>query len=180
MTDFALRDGQSPTYGGSIAGLVGVTGDILTFTAPTTQGRIMKLTRLAVTAVATAATTINLTLLKRSTVDTAGTGAGVTTTPYNPRGPAASTIVTSYTVAPTPGTIIGTAIRAAKFTLALTGTGQAVAQVWQFGDRAAEAPSLIGPPVGAVLVAQQICLAVDATVAGASYDIDFEFTEDLY
>jgi hypothetical protein len=66
-----------------------------------------------------------------------------------------------------------------KFTLALAATGQAVAQTWQFGDRAAEAPSLIGFPIGSILVAQQICLAVDASPAGASYDIDFEFTEDL-
>lgn len=179
MTEIALRDGQSPTYGGSVTGLAGPAGDILTFTAPTVQGRVMKLIRLSVTASATAATTLNMTLVKRSTVDTGGTSVVLLTTPYNPRGPAASTVVTSYTVAPTPGTLIGTAIRSAKFTLALAATGQAVGVEWLFGNRAAEAPSLIGFPVGAILVSQQICLAADTNPAGASYDIDFEFTEDL-
>jgi hypothetical protein len=180
MTDVALRDGQSTTYAGSITGLVPVAGDILTFTAPTVQGRLMKLIRLSVTAVATAASVADLILVKRSTVDTAGTGAGVSTTPYDPQSAAASTIVTSYTAAPTPGTLIGSAIRAAKLTYGLAASGPTGPVTWQFADRASMAPRLFGPPQGSVTVAQQICVNLSAAPAGILVDIDFEFTEDLY
>lgn len=183
--EFALRDGQSPSYGGSVSGLVGVTGDILTFTAPTTYGKVMRLIRICTTAVATAATDTVLTLLKRSTLDTGGTGTAVATCPYNPGGNTATTVVTSYTAAPTPGTIIGTAIRCQNLTLALASTGQSSSIVWDFGQRPSQAPSLYAPTpsplqaAGVQLPTTQICLAVSSTVSGAAYYIDFEFTEDV-
>lgn len=184
MAGFSLIDSNSNTYGGSVTGLVGVTGDILTFTAPAALNLLMRLIRLSVTAVATAATDTIVTLIKRSSLDTAGTGGAVVTTPYDFQNSAASTVVTSYTAAPTPGTAIGTPIRSSNFTLALTGTGQSVALVWQFGDRASMAPRIYGPkgslgttPVPAPT--QQLCLAVSSSVAGALYNIDFEFTEDI-
>lgn len=178
MTEIALRDGQSSTYSGVVTDLVAAVGDFLTFTAPTVQGRVMKLTRVAVSAVATAASVTNIQMLKRSTVDTAGTGAGVTVASHDPQAGAASTIVTSYTSAPTPGTTIA-AIRSAKYTFGAAAAGPTPQLIWQFGDRAAQAPKLIGPSVGTIVVAQQIVLNISATPAGILLSVEFEFTEDL-
>jgi hypothetical protein len=141
----------------------------------------MKLTRLSVTAVATAASVADLQLIKRSTVDTAGTGAIVATANHDPFGGAATTVVTSYTAAPTLGTIVGTPLRAAKLTYGLAASGPTGSVTWQFGDRAAMAPRLVGPGAPqTILVAAQICLNLSAAPAGILVDIDFEFTEDLY
>ncbi len=173
MAEISLKDGASLSYSGSITGLVGLSGDILVFFPSTVANRWTRLTRLSVTGLATAATDVNLTLVKRSTLDTGGTFAAVGTVPHYGVNAAATTVVNSYTVAPTPGTIIGTAMRAAKLNLALAATGQAYGVTWEFGARPAQCPALIGGST------QCIALAVDATIAGASYDIDFEFTEDI-
>jgi hypothetical protein len=182
MASTSLDDSNRNTYSGSITGLVGVAGDILTFTAPTTN-LIMRLMRLSITAVATAATDTILTLVKRSTLDTGGTSAGVSTTPHDSNWGNASTVVTSYTAAPAPGTLVGSALRTAYFNAALTGTGQAFAQTWQFGDRASACPRIYGPKLvpgqPAPLPTQQLALNVSSSVAGVLYNIDFEFTEDI-
>jgi hypothetical protein len=184
MTEVALRDGQAPTYSGSVTGLVALAGDFLTFTAPVTNNRIMRLTRVSMTGVATAATDAVIQLIHRSSLDTGGTGTAQTCVANDPNSQGGnSTVVTSYTAAPTPGAAVGTPIRSANWTAALTGTGQSYALTWQWGDRAAQAPRLYGSPSINVppnyVATTQLCLNISGTIAGLLMEVDWEFTEDI-
>jgi hypothetical protein len=183
MTEIALRDGQSPTYANSVSGFLPVGGgDIIVFTAPTKAGNVMKLLRLNVSAVATAAGVFDLFLYKRSTIDTGGVTTVITSAPYNSQVGPPTTVVLQYTTSPgASGAIIGTnAIRSEKLNFGAAGTGPAGRVNWQWGDRAGQAPQLLGPPVGSFTAIHQLCLSLPSFPAGTSLDIDWEFTEDTY
>jgi hypothetical protein len=165
----SLADGVAPTYSAVITGLVGVAGDIVTLTG--VAGKVVKLTRVAFSGVATAASATDLTLVKRSTADTGGTGAGMTAVPHDPENAAATAVVTSYTAAPTPGTAVGT-IRGVKAQIGLaTDANPPNPVVWEFGNGPKMCPRLR-------TAAQQLCLNIGATNAGALYDVEIEWTED--
>lgn len=164
----ALMDGNKATYSASVTGLVGVAGDILTIYGSATK--TVRVTRMSFSGIATAAATMDLTLIKRSTIDTVGTPAAVTATPHDSQSAAATATLNSYTAAPTPGTAVGTPIRSVKVDIAAAGAQEQV-QPWDFGN---------GPKQGIVLrgVAQGLCMNVGATQAGALYNIDVEWTEE--
>ena len=170
MESQSLLDGLKHTYSASVTGLVGVAGDIATiFGSATTTIRV---TRVEFSGVATAGANMDVSLVTRSAVDTAGTPAAMTAVPHDSNSPAATaTGLNSYTAAPTPGTAVGT-IRSVKANIGVATTGvENAPQVWDFGN---------GPKKAVVLrgIAQGLCLNVGATQAGALYDIDIEWTEE--
>lgn len=163
----SLVDGFKNTYSASVTGLVGVAGDIFILNGSATK--TIRVTRVEFSGTATAAASSDLQLIKRSTADTAGTAAAAT--PHDANDAAATAAAQSYTAAPTPGTAVGTPIRAVRaFIPAANGIGQNPV-VWDFGTRPAKAPTLRG-------VAQGLALNIGATNAGALYDISYEWTEE--
>jgi hypothetical protein len=159
-------DGSKATYSASVTGLVGVAGDI--FIINGSASKVVRVTRMSFGGTATAAADMDITVVKRSTADTAGTG--VAATPHDSANAAATAVVQSFTAAPTPGTGVGTPIRSAKSFIATTTTAPII-QNWDFGN---------GPKQGVVLrgVVQGLALNVNATQIGALYDIDVEWTEE--
>jgi hypothetical protein len=145
---------------------VGVAGDILIINGSATK--TVRVTRMSFGGTATAAADMDVTVIKRSTANTAGSA--VTATPHDSANAAASAVVQSYTAAPTPGAAVGTPVRSAKSFIA-TATTAPIIQEWNFGN---------GPKQGVVLrgVAQGLAINVSATQIGALYDMDVEWTEE--
>lgn len=164
----SLMDGNKASYSASVTGAAGVVGDTLTLTGSATK--TIRVTRLSLTGIATAATDLDIQVIKRSTADTAGTSSGVTACPHDSANSAASATALLYTVAPTPGTPVGTPIRAAKVFAATAATAPVI-QSWDFGN---------GPKQGIVLrgIAQVIAVNFSAALTGGSFDIDIEWTEE--
>lgn len=170
-------DGTNATYSAAVSGLVGVAGDILIINpgALVVQSygsvpqKIVRVTRVAFSGIATAAADADLTLVYRSTADTAGTAA--TAVPHDPRDGPATAIVQSYTAAPTPGTAVGT-IRSEKAFVAAA-AAQPYTQAWDFGNGPKKCPCLFLPTQG-------LALNISATLAGALYDVDIEWTEEPF
>lgn len=162
----SLMDGNKTSYSASVSGLVGVAGDILIINGSATK--TVRVTRMSFGGTATAAADMDVTLIKRSSANSAGTG--VAATPHDSANAAATAVVQSYTAAPTPGAAVGTPVRSAKSFIA-TATTAPFIQNWDFGN---------GPKQGVVLrgVAQGLAMNVSATQIGALYDLDLEWTEE--
>jgi hypothetical protein len=96
----------------------------------------------------------------------------MTAVPHRSDASAASASALSYTVAPTPGAVVGT-IRTAKASVGAAATGASALPVeWKFGDGPKQCPTLLG-------AAEQFALNISATNAGALYNVDLEWTEDI-
>jgi hypothetical protein len=170
-------DGTNATYSAAVTGLVGLAGDILIINpgANITQGygsvpqRVIRVTRISFSGIATAAADMDLTIVYRSTADTAGTPA--TAVPHDPRDGPATAIVQSYTAAPTPGTAVGT-IRSEKIFIQAAAS-QPYTQSWDFGNGPKKCPCLFLPTQG-------LAVNISATQAGALYDLDIEWTEEPF
>jgi hypothetical protein len=170
-------DGTNATYSAAVTGLVGVSGDILIINpgALVAQGygsvpqKIVRVTRIGFSGSATAAADMDLTIVYRSTANTAGTAA--TAVPHDPRDGKATAVVQYYTAAPTPGTAVGT-IRSEMIFIAAAGT-QPYTQSWDFGNGPKKCPCMYLPTQG-------IAVNIDATQTGALYDLDIEWTEEPF
>src|SRR5271170_4402762 len=120
MESQSLIDGLKHTYSASVTALVGVAGDIATIFGSAT--RTVRVTRVEFSGVATAAANMDVTLVVRSAVDTAGTPGAMTAVPHDFNSPAATaTGLNSYTAAPAPGAAVGT-IRSAKANIGVAAT----------------------------------------------------------
>jgi hypothetical protein len=164
----SLMDGNKASYSCSVTAAAGVVGDTLVITGSATK--TVRVTRISFSGTATAAEDVDVTVIKRSTADTGGTGTAQTIAPHDSANAAATAVVTLYTAAPTPGTSVGT-VRAAKLFASVTGTPAVYTPIppWDFG---------FGPKQGIVLrgVAQQV--AINLSAAAGSFDADIEWTEE--
>lgn len=167
-------DGFKATYGASIQGLASVASatDIFTITGSATK--TVRITRIEVSGVQTTAGQVDIIVLKRSTVDTAGTSSTPTIVPYDKNSPAATAVVTAYTANPTAGTLVGN-IRAGKLFVAAPATASpTTVMALDFGTRPAQALVLRG-------ATDQIAVNLNGvTVTGGSFNISIEWTEDTY
>ena len=168
---FVNTEGQKATYSYAAEGItpVATPTDLLTLTGSATKtGR---LTRLSVNGLATAAGSIPLILIKRSTADSGGTSTTPAGVPHDSNDAAASLTLNQYSANPAAlGTAVGN-LRAKKLALPLAGTpGNEV--VWEF-NRQSRFPVLRG-------TAQQLALNLaGATLpAGTALDFDIEWTEE--
>lgn len=134
-------DGQKATYTSNLSGLAtNLAGDSFVLTGSAT--RTVRVTRVDISLQVTTAATVGteLRLIKRTTADSAGTAGGtVTTGPLDTTDPAATAVVTAYTVAPTPGTT-GAIVRATRMPLAVGNYNW----LYDFGNRPSRAPVLRG------------------------------------
>lgn len=94
--------------------------DIFTITGSGTK--TVRITRVGISATETTSGEVNLTLLKRSTANTAGTSATPTIVPMDSADAAATAVVRNYTANPTLGTLIGN-IQNLKFTIPVVAVG---------------------------------------------------------
>jgi hypothetical protein len=162
----SLLDGDRPTFSAGVVAAAGVVGDTLVLTG--SASRTIRVTRIAITGNATVAADLDITLVKRSAIDTGGTSSAVTIAAHDSSDTATATLAL-YTVAPTAGTSAGI-IRAAKV-FASTPATAPVIQQWTFGD---------GPKRALVLrgITQQLAIAFSAVLTGGSFNIDIEWTEE--
>jgi len=174
-------DGQRTTYSAAVKGLVPASSatDIFTITGSATK--TVRVTRIAITATTTSATpaALDVLLLKRSTANSAGTSTSPTAVAHDGLNQGKDTaVVDAYTANPTLGTLVGTALRNAKFfqTLATFTATDFPAKdqiIWEFGKRPSQAIVLRGD---AEVLA--VNLAAATATSTASFDIDIEFTEE--
>ncbi len=167
----SLMDGNKTTYSCSTTAAAGVVGDTFVITGSATK--TVRVTRVSISATSGAAVDVDVSVVKRSTADTGGTSTAVTVAPHDSANAAATATVALYTVVPTPGTTVGSAVRVGKLfaPLATTSAVAATPLIWDFGN---------GPKQGIVLrgIAQQLAINLGSALTTGSIDIDMEFTEE--
>lgn len=162
-------DGPKATYSGSIASLAAGATDI--FVLLGSASKVVRITRLSISGTQTTAGQTTISLIKRSANDTGGTGVAVVATPHDSAAVPATAVAQGYTVAPTAlGSIVGI-IRSSKLFVSSTAVAGALL-IWDFGTHpGAQHVVLRG-------AAQTFAVNVSAALAGASYAIDVEWTEE--
>ena len=166
----ALVDGLKQSYSASSVGFVPAAAatDICTLTGSATK--TIRLTRVEVTGTGTAAATVNISLIKRSTADTAGTAVAATVGPHDSNNAAGTATVNHYTANPTLGTTTFTA-RVSRYT-AVAAAALINPLFWDFGERPAQAIVLRGTgQVAAINLG-------GATIAGPVFNCNWEYTEE--
>lgn len=103
FTDQTIKN----TYMIGFTGLVPAAAatDILVVSG--SANKIIKIIEIELQGTSSAAITIDVRVLKRSTLNTAGTSTTLTPVPTNSNSPAASAVVKTYTANPTQGTLVG-------------------------------------------------------------------------
>lgn len=133
--------------------------------------KVVRVTRISVSGLATAAATLDLLLVRRSAANTGGTSTSLTAAQHDTNDVAPTAAVIVYTANPAGlGASAGT-VRGAKLNLGAAGSAGTV--TWDFTVRNAKGVILRG-------TAQQLCLNLNGQTipAGASLDIDVEATEE--
>jgi hypothetical protein len=154
-------------------GIVGFTPaatptDILGITGSGTK--TVRLTRIVIAGIATAAATVEIQLIKRSSASTGGSPTTPTIVAHDSNDASATAVVNQYTANPTTGTLVGT-LRAEKLNLGAAGAAGRI--VWDFTTRNSKGLVLRG-------AAQSLNLnwGGAAVPSGTSLTIDVEFTEE--
>jgi hypothetical protein len=167
---------KSATYSAAKVGLVPASSPTDIFTITGSATKIVRVTRIAITATTTSATpaAIDCLLVKRSTANSGGTSTGSPTpVPHDSTNAAATATILAYTVNPTTGDIVGTALRNEKLmqqlaTLTATDFPGPGKLVWEFPR------PIVLRGIAEVLAVNLNGVSVTGT---ASFDIDAEWTE---
>lgn len=132
--------------------------------------KLVRILRISISGFATAAISVDVQLLRRSTASTGGTPTAATIALHDSNDPAATAVVNSFAANPTLGTIAGV-LRTAKLNLGATGAAGRIE--WDFGTRNSKGIVLRG-------VAQQLALnwTGAAVPSGTLLTIDVEATEE--
>ena len=169
-------DNKSNTYGAGVQGLVVASSATDIFTICGAANIVTRIASVGVSGRATAAASVDISLVMRSTANTGGTSSTVSATKYDSTYGTASSSVLSYTVNPTLGTNAGGAnamLSVRQLFLGNLTTGQPGERaIWTFGDRPSSQLALRG-------TAQ--CMAVNMnaqTASGNLMDIYVEWTEN--
>lgn len=165
-------DGIKTSYSASVVGLVSVATatDIFTITGSATK--TIRITRLEFSGTTTSGSGlgVNLSLIKRSTANSAGTSSASTVVPHDSSNAAATATVLSYTANPTLGTTVG-AVRTERYGFVTSG-GSVTPLVWNFGDRPSQSIVLRG-------TSQVLAINLNSTsVTGPSISVSVEWTEE--
>jgi hypothetical protein len=175
--------GGQRSYAATFTALVGAAAltDLVTITGA--QGRIVKVSRITITGIATAAAVADVAIIRRTTANTAGTSTAVVPTERGAlrrdgtgtiQADAAYSTVLQYTVNPTLGTAnppTGGTIFAQKMAIGTAAGTVADPLQIDFNSLGMEQPTLIG---------NQDVLAINlagGTFAGNAYTGTIEFTE---
>lgn len=168
----AVTEGYKATYSAGFAALApAITAtDILEIIGSATK--TVRILRIQISGVATAAGAYNVQLIKRSTAATGGTSTSATIVPHDSANAAGTAVVKGYTANPTVGIIVGIA-RSQRVTVS-TGAGAIpiVPVVFDFTTRNGQGIVLRG-------IAQTLCLNLaGVTMTGGLLDIDVELSEE--
>lgn len=170
-------DSSKDTYTAAVQSLAvaATPTDIFTITGSAT--RTVKIRKILVSAIQTTASIQSVSLLKRSTANTAGTSVTQTNVPHDSTNAAATATVRSYTANPTLGTLVGRmATRKLYISGALAANNGQFAPgnfvEFSYDQLGKEPPTLIG-------TSQVIAVNLPGvTLAGSSFDIFVEWTEE--
>ena len=143
-----------------------VAGDIYCVQGSASQN--IQITKIGVSAIATAANTVNVSVIVRSSADTGGTPSNVSIESYDQTNPAATAVATSYATAPTLGNVIGT-VRSAN--VVVGAKGSSTASIGEILFRFEPSPLLLRG------TSQFACINVSAVGAGASISVFHEHIE---
>lgn len=150
---------------------VATATDVITLTGVT--GKVVRVTKVTVSGVATAASIYDVYLVKRSTLNTGGAATNPTETRMDSLDPPASAILTKYTGNPTLGTSAGTIDGEKGFLpAAATPVSPISFTEWVFGVEQAKEPVIRAGETFA------INFGGAAVPAGASLYISIEWTEE--
>jgi hypothetical protein len=156
------------TYAAGVQNLSGVAGDNLMITGSATT--TVRVKRISISSSANAAQTINCLIIKRSTLDTGGTSATLSAVPYDSLDPAPGAVVKYFTVAPTPGTQVGSLVRSAQIFINTAGGTPGITE-FTFGDDIAQCAILRG-------ASDCLCLNLGSAPTNTpNIGIDVEWTE---
>lgn len=173
-------EGTKASYSATSIGLVPAASATDLFCISPAATKTIRIGRIEVSATAGTAAQLDMVVLRRSTLDTAGTAATSTANPANTialhdpvNDPAATATLIAYTANPTTGTAAGI-VRSAKIAAVTTSTAAGgTLQAWDFGTRLAKMMVL------AKNTTQQACVNMNAgSLTTGSIDINIEWTEE--
>ncbi len=127
----ALRN--QPGYSSAIFGLVPPASATDIFEIKGSGTKTVKIVRIRVSCVATAAAVLDIGLVKRSTANTSGTSTAPTIVPVDSADAAATAAVKAYTANPTTGTLVGL-MRADKITCSTPTSSAVQSDILLYGD----------------------------------------------
>ena len=163
-------EGTKVTYSVGVIGFTPVATPTDFFEIKGSTSRTLRILRLSISGIATAAASIAIQAIKRSTANSGGTPAAQTIAPHDSNDAAATAVVNTYSANPTLGTSVG-APRAQTLNLGAAGAAGVIA--WDFTTRNGKGIVLRG-------VAQSLNLNWNgaAVPAGTVLSMDVEFTEE--
>ena len=165
-------EGTKATYSASVTALAPAATATDIFTIIGSGTKTIRVTRIQISGVATAAGAYDVQLVKRSTADTLGTSTAPTLIPHDSNDAAATSVVAAYTANPTLGTAVGV-LQVKKITVS-TVAGAIPIVPTEF--RPAPNERAIAVLRGA---AQQLCVNLNGvTMTGGSLSLDVSFTEE--
>jgi hypothetical protein len=169
-------DGQKWTYRAAKQGLVPVASATDIAVLSGSASKVIRVTRVEVSGIATTILNTSVQLLLRTTADSGGTSTGSPTTfPLDQNAPTATGVVLTYTANPTvnDGTARPIGTYKTLFNIAAPAAGsESTRLVVEFGNRPAQAVVLRG-------TAQQLAVNLNGvSVSGGSIDVAFEWSEE--
>ena len=168
------NEGLKPTYSAAVSLTLGAsqTGAIFSIENPAASAVTMRINHILVSGRSTAANQLDLVVNKRSSLNSGGTMTTPTAVAHDSNDSAASGVVRAYTVAPTPGTLVG-AVRTFQVNMSAVGSGGASSPaLWDFGWRNGRA----------IVLHPGQTLTHDLTVSapsGTVLDFEIEWTEEV-
>jgi hypothetical protein len=161
-----IEDGWKRTYvaSGTVVPVTGCT-DLVTIIGSATT--VVKLIRVIFSGtIVTAAINGSVSIIKRSTADTAGTSTAPTIIPLDANNAAATAVLAAYTANPTLGTTVGT-IWQAKYLYPIAASGNPTVLTIDF-NQMGQIATLRG-------VVQQLALNLNAVAFASAGSVDYSF-----
>lgn len=164
---------QKTTYSASAVALAPAASATDIFTLTGSGTKTVKITRVQISGIATAAGAYDVVFLKRSTANSAGTSSDLTEVPYDSNDAAATATALSYTANPTTGTLVGN-LQAKKITVSTAGGAIPIIPTeLTFDERAGERPIVLRG------TGQVFAINLNGvTVTGGSLTLDVTWTEE--
>ncbi len=161
---------EVPTYSATASGFVCAAAATDVFTITGSATKTIRVTKFKISGTTTSGTAIkcNIQLIKRSTVDSAGTRVADTPVSYDSTNAAATATVGHYTANPTVGTLVGI-LRADANSFSTTGVSGGIIE-WHFSDS--------GQPIVLRGISEQLAVNFNATtITGPVISIVVEWEE---
>lgn len=170
---FANPPVQRATYSAAAVGIaIPQTGAMDAVCIAGAANKIIRIKRISISGIDATAQTATANLVLRSAANSGGTSTSPTVVPLDSTNAAGAAVVKAYTVAPTPGTAIGSA-RSASIGFGAATAASAQVVTWTFD------PNELYQEIILRSAAQQACLNFPNafTTAGPTINVDLTWTE---